>query len=157
MALKICSECKGKISDKALLCPHCGFSPSPTLGNLLRQQMTSADAHQEVFNKQSSGSAWEEKRSQKRIDIKLLVEVNRETTMLINISKYGMKLAAPFIPKAPSVDITLDNGGQVFEMKGTVRWVSGKKTFSNLIDFGVEISDAPLGYYEFIDKLLALQ
>ncbi len=157
MALKICSECKGKVSDKALLCPHCGFCAPQTLENLLRQQITSADAHQEVFTKQNTGSSWEEKRAHKRIDIKILIQVNRETAMLFNISKSGMKLAAPFIPKAPSVDITLDNGEQVFEMKGIVRWVSGKKTFSNLIDFGVEISGAPLGYYEFIDKLLALQ
>ena len=39
-------------------------------------------------------------------------------------------------------------------MKGTIRWVSGKHTFSNLIDFGVEIFEAPPAYYEFIDKLL---
>jgi len=74
--------------------------------------------------------------------------------MLFNISKYGMKLASPFTPKTPSVDITLDNGETVFEMKGIVRWVSSKQTFSNLIDFGVEITEAPPGYYDFIDRLL---
>jgi hypothetical protein len=51
MALIHCSECKGKVSDKALLCPHCGFGISGALENLLRQQMT-RDAHQEVFDNQ---------------------------------------------------------------------------------------------------------
>ena len=35
MALINCKECKGKVSDKALMCPHCGFGMSPTLENLL--------------------------------------------------------------------------------------------------------------------------
>ncbi|MCJ7525229.1 MAG: PilZ domain-containing protein [Candidatus Aminicenantes bacterium] len=154
MALINCKECKGKVSDKALMCPHCGFGMSPTLENLLRLQRNRT-AHQEVFNKADMAQIHEEKRTHKRIDIKMMIKINQETAMLFNISKYGMKLASPFTPKIPEVDITLDNGEQVFEMKGTIRWVSGKHTFSNLIDFGVEISAAPPEYYEFIDKLLA--
>jgi len=156
MALISCGECKGKVSDKALICPHYGFGMSQTLENLLRQQMTRA-AHQEVFNKPDIAQAWEEKRAHKRIDIKIMVKINQETAMLFNISKYGMKLASPFTPKTPSVDITLDNGEKVFELKGSIRGVSSKHSFSNLIDFGVEISETPPGYYEFIDKLLTNQ
>lgn len=154
MALIQCKECKGRVSDQAMMCPHCGFGMSPTLKNLLRLQRTRA-AHQEVFDKADIAQALEDKRSHKRIDIKMLVKINQETAMLFNISKYGMKLASPFTPKTPCVDITLDNGEKVFTMKGTIRWVSGKHTFSNLVDFGVEISEAPPDYYEFIDKLLA--
>jgi hypothetical protein len=156
MALKTCSECKGKVSDKAVMCPHCGFGMSQTLENLLSQQM-SRTFHQEVFHKPGETQNWEERRAHKRIEIKMMVKINRETAMLFNISKFGMKLASPFTPKAPSVDIQLDAGDKVFEMKGTVRWVSARQSFSNLTDFGVEISEAPLGYYEFIDKLLASQ
>lgn len=156
MALKSCAECKGKVSDKALLCPHCGFSMSQTMENLIRRQITAA-AHQEVFNKQDMATGWEEKRAHKRIDFKIMIRVNQETAMLFNISKYGMKLASPFPPKTPGVDITLDNGEDIFKLKGTIRWISNKQTFSNLIDFGVEITDPPPGYYEFIDKLLARQ
>jgi hypothetical protein len=154
MALIHCSECKGKVSDKALLCPHCGFGISGALENLLRQQMT-RDAHQEVFDNQDMEHAWEEKRAHKRIDIKIMVKINQETAMLFNISKSGMKLSSPFFPKDPKVDIILDNGENIFNMKGTILWVSGKRSFSNLIDFGVEISEAPPAYYEFIDQLLA--
>ncbi len=153
MAIKICSECKGKVSDQAVMCPHCGFGMSQTLEDLLRRQKNMTD-HQEIYNKADNKQAWEEKRAHKRIDIKIMIKVNQETAMLFNISKYGMKLASPFTPKTPSVDITLDNGEMVFEMKGIVRWVSSKQTFSNLIDFGVEITEAPPGYYDFIDRLL---
>ena len=156
MAIKTCSECKGKVSDKALMCPHCGFGISKTVENLLNQQMTKT-FHQEVFHKPDAAQDWEERRAHKRIDIKMMVKVNRETAMLFNISKFGMKLASPFTPKAPSVDILLETGDKVFEMKGTVRWISARHSFSNLTDFGVEISTAPPGYYEFIDELLASQ
>lgn len=156
MAMKTCGECKGKVSDKAVMCPHCGFGMSQTLENLLQQQMTRT-FHQEVFRKPDTDQAWEEKRAHKRIDIKMMVKINQETAMLFNISKYGMKLASPFTPKTPSIDIILDNGEEVFAMKGMIRWVSGRHSFSNMTDFGVEISDAPPGYYEFIDKLLATQ
>jgi hypothetical protein len=154
MALNQCKECKGKVSDKALMCPHCGFGMTPILENLLRQQKTGF-AHQEIFNKADPGRAHEEKRAHKRIDIKMMVKVNRETAMLFNISKFGMKLASPFAPKTPGIDVTLDNGEKVFEMKGAVRWVSSKHSFSNLVDFGVEILEAPREYYQFIDELLA--
>ena len=153
MTLIRCNECEGKVSDKALMCPHCGFGISGALEKLLRQQMAGA-AHQEVFNNPDIAQAWEEKRTHKRIDIKIMVKINQETAMLFNISKSGLKLASPFFPKDPNVDITLDNGENVFYMKGIIRWVSGKRSFSNLIDFGVEITEAQPDYYIFIDQLL---
>ena len=113
MALIQCKECNGKVSDKALMCPHCGFGMPQTLENLLHQQKTRA-AHQEVFNKTNTEQTLAEKRAHKRIDIKMMVKVNQETAMLFNISKYGMKLASPFPPKNPGIDITLDNGEKVF-------------------------------------------
>jgi hypothetical protein len=154
MAMIRCSECKGKVSDKALICPHCGFGISGALENLLRRQRL-MESHQEVFNTPDNSRSWEEKRAHKRIDIKIMVKINQETAMLFNISKSGMKLASPYFPKDPKVDIILDNGENIFNMKGTILWVSSKRSFSNLIDFGVEISAAPPGYYEFIDQLLA--
>jgi len=154
MALTVCKECKGKVSDKALICPHCGFGKSRDLETqLLRRMAGSID--RDVFSQPNHERAWEEKRAHKRIDIKIMVKVNQETAMLFNISKSGMKLSSPFFPKDPDIDITLDNGDHVFDMKGRILWVSSKRSFSNLIDFGVEISAAPPEYYEFIDQLLA--
>jgi hypothetical protein len=154
MALIHCSECKGKVSEKALICPHCGFGISAALETLLLRQ-TTGNSHQEVFNQPDAEHGWEEKRAHKMIDIKMMVKINQETAMLFNISKSGMKLSSPFFPKDPKVDIILDNGESVFNMKGTILWVSNRRSFSNLVDFGVEISAAPPAYYEFIDQLLA--
>jgi hypothetical protein len=154
MALIHCSECKGKVSDKALMCPHCGFDMAQNMESLLLKQKTRA-AHQEVFDEPTALQTLVEKRAHKRIDIKMMVKINQEAAMLFNISKSGMKLATPHSPKYPGVDITLDNGEKIFQMKGTIRWVSSKRSFSNLIDIGVEISEAPPEYYQFIDQLLA--
>jgi hypothetical protein len=136
------------------MCPHCGLGMNQTLGSLLLKYKTRT-AHQEVFKEADVSQAQEEKRTHKRIDIKIMVKINQEAAMLFNISKGGMKLASPFFPKDPSVDITLDNGEKIFNMKGIIRWVSSKRSFSNLIDMGVEISEAPQEYYEFIEQLLA--
>jgi hypothetical protein len=154
MAITRCSECKGKVSDKALICPHCGLGISADLENLLRQQRDKA-ANQEVFNNENKERAWEEKRAHKRIDIKMMVKVNQETAMLFNLSKSGLKLSSPYFPKDPHIDITLDNGERIFDMKGNILWVNGKRSFSNLVDFGVQITAAPPAYYEFVDYLLA--
>jgi hypothetical protein len=153
MAIIHCKECNGKVSDKALMCPHCGFGMAQTVESLLLTQKTRA-AHQEVFNESAVPQTIAEKRAHKRIDIKMMVKINQEAAMLFNISKSGMKLATALSPKEPKVDITLDNGEKIFKMKGTIRWVSSKRSFSNLIDIGVEISEAPPEYYQFIDQLL---
>lgn len=147
MAMTTCSECKGKVSDQAWMCPHCGFVMGQELEEFLKWQRTMSAPEVSLGG--------EEKRRHRRIDIKTMVRVDGETAMLFNISKSGMKLSSPFTPKAANVDVTLDNGERVFAMKGAIRWVSGKRSFSNLIDFGVEISEASPEYYEFIDILLA--
>jgi hypothetical protein len=153
MALTRCQECNGKVSDKALMCPHCGFGIEQNVESLLLTRKVRSE-HQEVFNESAVSQTMIEKRTHKRIDIKIMVKINREAAMLFNISKSGMKLATAFSPKEPNVDITLDNGENLFAMKGTIRWVSSKRSFSNLIDIGVEISAAPPEYYQFIDQLL---
>ena len=147
MSLTTCSECKGKVSDQAWMCPHCGFVTGREQEDFLKWQRTMSAP------KVAPGGL--EKRRHRRIDIKTMVRVDGETAMLFNISKSGMKLSSPFTPRTTNVDVTLDNGERVFTMKGAIRWVSGKRSFSNLIDIGVEISDAPPEYYEFIDILLA--
>jgi RNA polymerase subunit RPABC4/transcription elongation factor Spt4 len=156
MALTTCSECKGKVSDQAWMCPHCGFAMGQALEDFLHQQKT-ATARAAAASAPDAVPGGEEKRRHKRIDHKTMIRVNGETAMLFNISKSGMMLSAPFKPKTPSVDVTLDNGEKVFSMKGAIRWISGKRSFSNLIDFGVEISEAPPEYYDFVEILLASQ
>jgi hypothetical protein len=141
MAMTICSECKGEKSDKALMCPHCGFGLEQSLEDVLRRRI------------QEIRPVHEEKRRHRRIDLRTMVRVNGETAMLFNISRSGLKLSSPFKPQTGNVDISLDNGETVFALKGVIRWVSGRRSFSNLVDFGVEIIAAPPEYYAFLDEL----
>jgi len=50
MTLILCSECKGKLSDKALICPHCGFRMQKNLGNKSLTQKPRT-MHQEIIDK----------------------------------------------------------------------------------------------------------
>jgi hypothetical protein len=150
MALKSCSECKGKISDKAVLCPHCGFGLNQDLETLLHR--LSAQAAREA----STAANFEEKRRHRRLELRTMVQVDGEKALLFNLSRSGLLLSAPFHPKGPDVDVLLDNGEQHFALKGTIRWVSKKRSFSNLLDFGVEIFNAPSGYYEFVERMQSL-
>jgi hypothetical protein len=156
MTLIHCSECKGKVSDKALMCPHCGLGLQKNLKKTLLSQKPRT-MHQEIIDKSNIPPAQDERRIHKRINIKMMAKINNETARLCNISKGGMKLATPIAHNDPSVDITLDNGEKIINLKGTIRWVSSKRSFSNIIDIGVEISEAPQEYYLFIDQLLANQ
>jgi hypothetical protein len=149
MALKSCSECKGKISDKAIMCPHCGFGLGGDLEALLRRLGATASPGA------PAAANFEEKRRHRRLELRTMVQVDGEKALLFNLSRSGLLLSAPFHPKGPDVDVTLDNGEQHFALKGTIRWVNKKRSFSNLIDFGVEIVEAPPAYYEFVDQLLA--
>jgi len=142
MAMTTCSECKGRMSDRAPMCPHCGFGLEQAFEKLQRRLAAPG-----FF------PAGSEKRRQRRIEIKTMVRVDGEVALLFNISRSGMMLSTPVYPKGPAVDVTLETGEKVFELKGVIRWVSGKRSFSNLVDFGLEITAAPAGYNELIDRL----
>ena len=154
MTLIQCSECKGKVSDKALMCPHCGFGKQKNIENISLTNK-SGTAYQYISKKADIPLGQDERRAHKRINIKMMAKINNETARICDISKGGMKLSTPSAHKDPCVEITLDNGEKIINLKGTIRWVSSKRSFSNIIDIGVEISEAPPDYYEFIDQLLA--
>jgi hypothetical protein len=149
MALIRCSECKGKVSDKAWMCPHCGFTLQKNQGD------KSGTGHEEIRDPSRLPPTQDEKRAYKRIQLRMMAKINQETARIYDISKSGMKLATPLPHPDPHIDITLTHGEKIFHIKGIIRWVSGKRSFSNLIDMGVEISAAPPEYYQFIDELLA--
>lgn len=154
MALIHCSECHGKVSDQAWMCPHCGFGLQKGLGDKT-QKDRSATSHEEIRDPSRLPLTHDEKRAYKRINIRMMAKINQETARIYDISKGGMKLATPLPHPDPHIDITLANGEKIYQIKGIIRWVSSKRSFSNLIDIGVEISEAPPEYYQFIDELLA--
>lgn len=145
MAMTICQECKNRLSDQALMCPHCGRGQERALETLL--QRFSASSHRP--------DPFEEKRRYRRIEIRTMVTVDGEHALLFNISRGGMMLSAPFHPKRPVVDIDLEAGECRLALKGVVRWVSARRSFSNLVDFGVEITAGPPGYQEFLERIEA--
>jgi len=153
MALMRCSECKGSVSDQAVMCPHCGFvmPKKSAAGPPVKNPGT---ARASVIVQSSVPQSQDERRVHPRINIKMMAKINNETARLLNLSKGGMKLATPVSHQDPHVEITLDNGEKIIQVKGTIRWASSKRSFSNIIDIGVEISEAPEAYYEFINELL---
>jgi hypothetical protein len=139
MELIRCNECKGQVYDAALLCPYCGFGLPKNLENILLTQKTEPP-HQGIYDESSVPLTQDEKRACKRINIRMMAKINKETVRICNISKGGMKLVTAFPHHDPNLDITLDNGEKVFNIKGIIRWVSSKNSFSNLIDMGVKIA-----------------
>ena len=95
----------------------------------------------------------EEKRRHPRIEHRTFVRVDGRAAMLFNVSRSGLKLASPFQPRPGRVDVELEAGEYSFALQGSVRWVSRRRSFSNLVDFGVEILDPPDGYLDFVGQL----
>ena len=153
MAMTTCKECKGKVSDRAPMCPHCGFGTA--LEDAIRLEVGKA-VGAGLTPRPLAASPFEEKRGCRRIEHITMVRVDGKTAMLFNISRSGLKLSSPFQPRPGNVDISLETDEAVFELKGTVRWVSGRRSFSNLTDFGVEIIDPPPAYIALLEKLESL-
>ncbi len=149
MALIVCSECSGNRSDTASWCPHCGLGMSQVLDELRRSCADAAAAP----NPGEAAMPGVEKRRHPRIEHRTFVRVDGQTAMLFNISRSGLKLSSPFQPRPGRVDVELEAGEYSFALQGSVRWVSNRRSFSNLVDFGVEISDPPNGYLDFVGQL----
>lgn len=139
MELIRCNECKGKVYNAALMCPYCGFGLPKNLENILLTQKP-RPPQQGIYDESGVPLTQDEKRACKRINIKMMAKINKETVRICNISKSGMKLVTAIPHHDPNIDITLDNGEKVFNIKGIIRWVSSKNSFSNLIDMGVKIA-----------------
>ncbi len=118
-------------AGSVLRCPCCGAAIAPP----------AADA------------AWEEKRRHPRIEHRTTVRIDGRTAMLFNVSRGGLKLSSPSTPPAGAVDIEVEAGDETFRLKGIVRWKGAKRSFSNLLDFGVEVVDPPRAYLEFVERL----
>ncbi|WP_424406445.1 zinc ribbon domain-containing protein [Pasteurella sp. PK-2025] len=54
MALHRCPECRQKISDSAISCPHCGFSFKEADLDRYRQKLEERWRHNQEINKQST-------------------------------------------------------------------------------------------------------
>lgn len=151
MALIVCSECSGKRSDTASWCPHCGLGMSRVLAEL--RHSGAGGAASAAPQPGETAMPGVEKRRHPRIEHRTFVRIDGQTAMLFNISRSGLKLSSPFQPRPGRVGVELDAGEYSFVLQGSVRWVSNRRSFSNLVDFGVEIFDPPDGYLDFVGQL----
>ncbi len=132
--------------------PALRLRPGQALEDMVQQQVQKA-LQSALPRRPPLASPGEEKRRHPRIDHNTMVKVDGETAMLFNISRSGLKLSSPFAPRTGNVAISLETGDRTYALKGIIRWVSARRSFSNLVDFGVEIIEAPPEYYEFVDRL----
>lgn len=146
MGLKNSGKNGNIVVSRKITCPSCGFriDPDPQTPQCARANPNAA---------KSGAGNFEEKRRHPRLELRTMVEVNGEKALLFNISTSGLMLSTPFQPPGSEVQITLDNSEQFFTLKGAVRWVGKKRTFSNLVDFGVEILEPPLTFLEFVERM----
>jgi hypothetical protein len=94
-----------------------------------------------------------ERRRHPRVEHRTLARVNGKAAMLFDVSRSGLKLSSPLHPPAGAVEVELDTGGGSLSLKGMVRWIGTRRSFSSLLDFGVEIIDPPPGYLDFVGRL----
>ncbi|MCU0236675.1 MAG: PilZ domain-containing protein [Acidobacteria bacterium] len=151
MALIVCRECSVNRSDTAPMCPHCGLGMNQVLAELRRSCAGGAAADAPVAAEAAMPGV--EKRRHPRIEHRTFVRVDGQTAMLFNVSRSGLKLSSPLQPRPGRVNVELEAGEYSFALQGSVRWVSQRRSFSNLVDFGVEILDPPVGYRDFVEQL----
>jgi uncharacterized Zn finger protein (UPF0148 family) len=156
MALIKCPECEKKVSDQAIMCPHCGFGVAKHVKEqTAKLEKKPADINPELLKLKDDEKNPIDRREDKRINLKMTAKINNEVAMLFNISRSGIMLSTPIIPTIPTVHLTLQAGEQTFNIKGIIRWVSRKRSISNLKDIGISIVDAPQEYYAFLNELLS--
>ncbi|WP_150540055.1 zinc ribbon domain-containing protein [Actinobacillus vicugnae] len=54
MALQRCPECRGKISDSVIACPHCGFSFKQADLTVYREKLEQRRLHNQALNRQNA-------------------------------------------------------------------------------------------------------
>ena len=84
-----------------------------------------------------------------------MIKIDSRPAILMDISKEGIKLSSAIVPTTPEVNIEIKEDNQVFKLKGKVRWITRKVSFQNLKEIGIFIEEAPIEYYQYIDKLSA--
>ncbi len=90
-----------------------------------------------------------------RISKRLLIKVNGLTSVMVDISKIGMKLILPILLKRREVVITFRMDNRIVDLKGDVRWIHKEPTIYDQAQYqvGVLLDDPPEEYLEMVDEL----
>jgi len=129
-----------KLSNKQTECPKCGhiFSPdfSENSGNDINLNNPA------------------ERRIHKRIKKNTFVQLNNKIALLIDISEGGMLLGLKEIPGDHEVDIKLKIQEKSFKLKGVVKWIRDRDSFSGLSSIGIMLIDPPEKYRKLIQSTI---
>jgi hypothetical protein len=102
----------------------------------------------------------EERRSERRLDRKLLVNISidglESMGLTSNISKTGMFVSSPEVfPINSEVSILLGIADETFSLKGLVMWtqkLSDSPSTDVQVAAGIKIIEAPEEYFNFVEK-----
>lgn len=91
-----------------------------------------------------------EKRKEMRIRKRILSSLEEKPAIVVDMSLSGIKISMSRPPKSQDVNITLQVGEKVINLKGDIRWIN--RTVSNKVsnNIGIVIREAPPEYYEML-------
>lgn len=85
-----------------------------------------------------------------RIRKRMLSSLEEKPAIVIDISQSGIKISMSRPPKSQNVDIKLQIGGKVINLKGDVRWITRMVSNQASNNIGIAIREAPPEYYEML-------
>jgi hypothetical protein len=91
-----------------------------------------------------------EQRKEVRIKKRILSSLEEKPAIIIDISLSGIRLSMSRPPQNQSVDIKLQIGGKVIDLKGDVRWINRLAANQASNNIGIAIRDAPPEYYDML-------
>ncbi|MBU4268391.1 MAG: PilZ domain-containing protein [Acidobacteria bacterium] len=91
-----------------------------------------------------------EKRKEMRIRKRMLSSLEEKPAIVIDISQSGIKISMSRPPKSQNVDIKLQIGGKVINLKGDIRWITRMVSNQASNNIGIAIREAPPEYYEML-------
>ncbi len=129
-----------KLSGKQTKCPKCGH-------------LFSSDVKDNT-GKDIDSNNTSERRAHTRISKQTFVQINNKMALLIDISEGGMLLGSNEIPEDPEVDINIKIQGKSFKLKGIVRWIRDRDSFSGLSSIGIMLIDPPDKFRKLIQSIV---
>jgi PilZ domain len=91
-----------------------------------------------------------EKRKEVRIKKRMLSSLEEKPAIIVDMSLSGIKISMNRPPQSQTVDIKLQVGGKVINLKGDIRWISKMASNQAANNIGIIIREAPPEYYEML-------
>jgi len=97
----------------------------------------------------------DERRTFNRIRQKSIVKINGTEGFLIDISEDGLGVSISQRPAEEEIKIKLILDETEFFLTGRIIWDGWNKSFSDLTDIGIKLTDPSEEYINLVKKLLA--